>query len=89
MWEPRNNWVGLTVDEFSILGNISAEETMWSVLVESGNGVHLGSLNCGDVSSIRAKIVEKFCNTLFAIRVCSEGVDDPDLSQMNSCCQCS
>lgn len=81
--------MGLTVDEFSILGNIRAEEIMELVLVESTNGVQLSSLNCGDVSSFWAKIIEKLRNSLIAIRVCSEGVDNPDLSQMDSCCQCS
>ncbi len=37
----------------------------------------------------RAKVIQKFCDTLVAIGVFAERVDDPDLTRTNSCGKCS
>lgn len=43
--------------------------------------------NC--VTSFWTEIVEEFCDTLLSVCVCSEGIDDPHLTEMNSCSESS
>jgi hypothetical protein len=42
---------------------------------------------CG-ITRLRSKIVKKLSDTLSAITIASEGINNPNLTQMNSGCKC-
>lgn len=72
------------VEVFSVLGKIGARS------VNKCRGFWDGDLLDGHhITSLRAKIVKKFGNTLIAICIFAERVDDPDLAKRNRSCYSS
>ena len=49
--------------------------------------VENGLLDCNYIRGGGTQVVEEFRYTLLPGAVVAEGVDDPDLSQGNSCCE--
>lgn len=71
------------VDEFSILSDVGAE----MVSLMAFQNMETGSLDCDHIAGIWAEVVEKLSNALVTIGIVAEGVDDPDLTEVYSCCE--